>query len=78
MPEPQIKIGRIREASGDFARQHKEGWGPAKKNYIRRETEIMGVFRDLRIRYKTELPLKDTDDCEDVEFYGFCGDFEEK
>ena len=72
----------------NFARQQTEGAKSAQKNYQRRKTEIKGVAKDLRIRYKTIHPLKDADDFGDGEFYGFtaisrqlkivcvCGDFE--
>ena len=58
MPETQIKIGRIREASGDFVKRQKEGGEFSKKNCERKQTEIKGVAKDLRIRYKSILSLK--------------------
>ena len=65
MPETQIKIERLREALRDFVWPQKEGKEFAKQN------EINDVFRDMRSRFKTVAPLKDTDYFEDAEFYVF-------
>ena len=40
IPETPVKIGRIREASGDFARQKKEGTEFAKRKYQRKQIGI--------------------------------------
>ena len=75
IPETQHKIGRIREALGDSARQQKDGSKFRQQNYPLRKNEIIDVVTDLRIRYKSISPLKDTDYFDDGEFYGFRGDF---
>ena len=61
---------------GDFVRHQKEGTKFEKRNYRRKENEIKDVVRDLRLRYKSISPLKDTDGSDGEERRGFFGDFE--
>ena len=46
-------------------------------DYIRKRDEIEKVRKDLISRTDSIPPLKETDDSDDSDFYGHCGDFEQ-
>ena len=77
MPGAQIKIGEIGQSIKDFVRRQKEGMQFTQNNCIRQSNGIKEIANDFRLRVKSLCPLKETDDFDGSDFYGFCGDFEE-
>ena len=72
MPDPQIRISKIRKELKEFAHRRKEG-GSAQKNYIRKREGAGKVANGLRFRAVSDL--RGTYDSEDTDFYGICNDF---
>ena len=66
MHEAQIKIGGIRQSLKDFERHQKGRKEFARKNCHLERSEIKEVANDLRMRYKSIAPLKETDDFDDA------------
>ena len=71
MPETQVRIGKIRNALGEFAQQQKEGRKFAQKNYLRKRNENKRVANDLRVGAVSDLPLKEAGGFDGTDFMGF-------
>ena len=74
-----LKVEKIKRALKDFAKQVKDEKNWKNKQYQERRKKISEKVKGIRAKGgNCHLPWKEVCGFEDEEFYGFCGDFEQK
>ena len=77
--DTDLEIGKIKKASNDFAKQKKEQKQGKTKQYKDKRKQIQDQVKKLKERWNNiNMPWGEISDWENVEFYGFCDDFERK